>query len=524
MFRDSDDYLSALLIEGPPAARCELVRHLPSDDFGPRVLGRVRDDDQPITVRGIAIADAAWVRASKRLQALACIHSDHAAPLLAYGRHEGLAYFIHEHRGGPRLTTLLRERGGRLALDELLPIFGQLLLAVSEAHLHGVVVGGVRPQDVRVLPRGDGFHAHVRNLGLAVVLGVPAGRVGSTDHPSIYRAPELDVSQSPASDVFSLGVLFVRLLTGPLPATGSDAERQQLLRARLDQALEQDPAVTDGLVTLMLEAVDLDLVTRPHTATRLLEQLLEVVPASALRLPFVPDFTREPRPVVRVDHDVPRRWPARQWTELQRWERPRERAAASDSGPRVSSSRRSTLVVTPPIDVPEPAPSSPAIEPARPRTRSPEPPRPRSTTPDRVNGRPRSMLRRVAAGLGLGLASTAGIVALVVAVGEPGTSAGPLPTASLVTATAEADLDGREALDEPASHEVTVVVDTSPPGVLTIDGKRLGPTPARATVTPGRHVMRVEARGHRTWRSRLDLEAGQEHRVAVALVPEPEAF
>ena len=41
MFRPGD-YLSELLTDGPPAARCELVRPLPSDDFGPRVLARLK--------------------------------------------------------------------------------------------------------------------------------------------------------------------------------------------------------------------------------------------------------------------------------------------------------------------------------------------------------------------------------------------------------------------------------------------------------------------------------------------------
>src|SRR4029079_15258551 len=89
----------------------------------------------------------------------------------------------------------------------------------------------------------------------------------------------------PASDVFSLGVLFVRMLTGPLPRLATDAERIELLRSRLAQAPHEHASFSDGLFTLLSEVIDPDLATRPRDARRLLDAMLEVVPASALRLP-----------------------------------------------------------------------------------------------------------------------------------------------------------------------------------------------------------------------------------------------
>lgn len=517
MFRPGD-YLSELLTDGPPASRCELVRPLPSDDFGPRVLARLRSDDRPIIVRGMAIADAAWARTVRRLQAIAGIHGEHVTPLVAYGRHAGLAYFVHEHDGGPRLTSLLEARGGRLTLPALLPLFAQLLVAVGEAHRRGVVVGGVRPQDVRVVAEdGDAVRIRLLDLGFASVLGVPAGRRGATDHPAIYRAPEADVAAHPASDVFSLGVLFVRMLTGPLPRLPSDVERLELLRSRLAQAHRDDPSFSDGLFTLISEVVDPDLAMRPRDAQRLLEALLEVVPASALRLRA---DTARFEPFV-AENGAPC-WPARQWTVLQSWDRPRRptpaaarvadaaarsavprrRAAAprlaDDSAPSSSSSSSGSGSVTISADASVTSPS--VVAPVVPLVPRPAP-------------RRRGLVGRVA--LGAAFLSTGTALGLAIAVGEPGATAAPAGAAALAAASTAS----REA-PAPVPTTSSVVIETTPPGVLTIDGQRVGATPWQGSLPPGAHVVRVESPGQKAWRSRIEVVPGQARHLAVSLEPE----
>lgn len=485
----STNYLSELLVEGPPAARCELLRTLRSDDFGPRVLAKLRDhDDCHVTVHGMAIADAAWSRAARRLRALAGVKEDHVAPLLAYGRHEGLAYFIHAHDGGPRLDTLLREHDGRLPLAPVLEVFSQVLLAVGHAHRRGVVVGGVRPQDVRLLSTGDeDLRIRIRNLGLAAVLGVPAGRKSATDHPSIYRAPESDVAANPASDVFSLGVLFIRMLTGPLPHTTVESERGELLRTRVEEALREDPSFTDGLATLLLEAVDSDLATRPRDAQQLLEALLEVVPASALRLP-----TTAPSMEPFVTENGAPCWPARQWTERVRHLTPVPGRVAASSTPRAPA-----RIV-----------HAPASTPAAAATVLPLPRR-----PARRRG---GMLGRIA--IGAGLLSTGTALALAIAVGEPGATPTSVPAASL---SAIADAPAPAPAPGPELTQGTLAVDATPSGVLTVDGRRMGTTPYQGPLAPGRHVVRVEAPGHQAWRARIDVGPGEARHLEASLEPAP---
>lgn len=56
---------------------------------------------------------------------------------------------------------------------------------------------------------------------------------------------------------------------------------------------------------------------------------------------------------------------------------------------------------------------------------------------------------------------------------------------------------------------------------LWLDGRRLGPAPARVETSVGAHVLRIEAPGHRTWARLVDVLEGARPPVDVALAPEP---
>jgi hypothetical protein len=95
----------------------------------------------------------------------------------------------------------------------------EVLDALGHAHRRGIVHGGIKPANLLLDANG---HAHLADFGIArcaAEAGLP--------HPAAasYQSPEQSRGDPPGqrSDLYSVGVLAYRLLTGSLPFEGEDA-------------------------------------------------------------------------------------------------------------------------------------------------------------------------------------------------------------------------------------------------------------------------------------------------------------
>ena len=98
--------------------------------------------------------------------------------------------------------------------------FEQIAEAVAHAHRNLVIHADLKPSNI--LMRADGS-VHLLDFGIARLIGDMAAKAGESTAPSPltrgYAAPERTGGAAPtvASDVFSLGMLMVQMLTGWLP-------------------------------------------------------------------------------------------------------------------------------------------------------------------------------------------------------------------------------------------------------------------------------------------------------------------
>mgnify|MGYP001128082317 CR=1 FL=1 len=155
-------------------------------------------------------------------------------------------------------TLASRLEHGPASLPEALAIGAELCAALSAVHRHGLVHGDLKAENVLCEPGGRIVLADFGSCR-EIVAARSAGVVSGTLQ---YLAPEVlrGGPTTPASDVYALGVLLYRLLSGRFPYPG---ERYEELVAQ--QCLSAPPLVSQraGLPRALGEAIDRCLATDP---------------------------------------------------------------------------------------------------------------------------------------------------------------------------------------------------------------------------------------------------------------------
>jgi alkyl hydroperoxide reductase subunit AhpC len=152
--------------------------------------------------------------------AAALIHP-HICTVLSVDASEGIPMIVMEYLDGQPLSLLLE--AGSLPVHQVATIGRQVALGMAAAHLQGIVHGDLKPANVMVTRAGV---AKILDFGLArrqprsSADAEPGDRNGEgprglSGTPN-YMAPEQVRGQpaSPASDVFSLGLILYEMLTG----------------------------------------------------------------------------------------------------------------------------------------------------------------------------------------------------------------------------------------------------------------------------------------------------------------------
>ena len=150
-------------------------------------------------------------------------HHEHIQPLIEYGAGDDLLYSVTQATEAQTLEQFLERREGEpLSLPVVARIISQVGAALHYAHERHIAHGNIQPSSVLVenessLLLTNFSMKHIRQESDAVVAQVQEGNAA-------YIAPEQVVGiLSPACDIYAMGVLLFRLLTGRLPYDGESA-------------------------------------------------------------------------------------------------------------------------------------------------------------------------------------------------------------------------------------------------------------------------------------------------------------
>ena len=185
-------------------------------------------------------------------------------------------YIVLEYVHGCTLSQLLRVRNA-LSLGEALDILIPVVEALSEVHANRYLHGDIKPGNILLDANGQ---VKLTDFGLSrrddqVDAGAPMGTPA-------YVAPEVldpKVKVGAQADIFALGVMMYRMLSGRLPFVGLENDQQVLYH----NANIEMPALTDvapgadrDIAGLIAWCTRKQPHARPEDATELFTALLEI--------------------------------------------------------------------------------------------------------------------------------------------------------------------------------------------------------------------------------------------------------
>jgi tRNA A-37 threonylcarbamoyl transferase component Bud32 len=155
------------------------------------------------------------------------IRHENVVDINDYGESDGCAFFVMEYLEGEDLSCLVK-REGRLPWSRIKPICTQLLAALAAAHAAGVVHRDIKPHNCFITPRvGNPDFVKVIDFGIAKLNDgseEQLTRTGAILGTAEYMSPEqgMGAELDGRSDLYSVGIILYRMLTGAVPYKGSN--------------------------------------------------------------------------------------------------------------------------------------------------------------------------------------------------------------------------------------------------------------------------------------------------------------
>jgi formylglycine-generating enzyme required for sulfatase activity len=196
----------------------------------------------------------------------------------------GFLAIVMEHIEGPTLGQEIARWGKRMPYAEIRTVMDAILLAIQEAHDHGVIHRDLKPDNVLLRVDQQRLSPKVVDFGVAKILeGTTYTVTGAMLGTCKYMAPEQierpGLLSYPA-DIYSLGVLLFELVTGRCPFEYDSHFALMMAHARetpvSPASLRSDVPVP--LAQLILDALAKTADKRPRSCAEFRQRLQAALP------------------------------------------------------------------------------------------------------------------------------------------------------------------------------------------------------------------------------------------------------
>jgi serine/threonine protein kinase len=189
--------------------------------------------DKPVAIKVLAPEQVRRSRIVSRFlqeaRAASRIRHDNVVDITDFGDSDGLVFFVMEFLDGEDLSRLLK-REGRLPWARARGIILQILDALAAAHRAGIVHRDIKPHNC-VMTQREGRVDFVKLIDFGIAKLRDAGgsgeqltRTGAIVGTAEYMSPEQGsgTELDGRSDLYSVGVILYRMLTGEVPFAGGN--------------------------------------------------------------------------------------------------------------------------------------------------------------------------------------------------------------------------------------------------------------------------------------------------------------
>jgi serine/threonine protein kinase len=235
----------------------EFLRPLGFGNHGQVFLAR-RPVRLPVEVEFVAVKVLAsestadtFRRASRELRAHARLHSPYLVSLYDAGQHDGIFYYAMEYLPEGSLAKPSRSVGAANTVRAI----ADIAQAAASLHAAGLVHGAIKPGNVLFTTVG----AKLGDLDLAQIF-LPGIAITGSGSPATVEYVDPDVLRGepagPAADVWSLGVLLHRVVSGTgvygeLPEDDGLAAMRRVLSAKP----ELSPALPESIAEIVRDCL-----------------------------------------------------------------------------------------------------------------------------------------------------------------------------------------------------------------------------------------------------------------------------